>query len=366
MIKAKPSHQKDRIKNIIFYSVLICSYINHSAFAETDTEDGVLSNLVYFQPQIYIPEKAQPCQGIRVSDDRVLTSKACYKKIFHMARQALTIEALNVDSLTIGRIKKLNSQAAASGFLPIKRNADNTIFKPLPLSSGNATRNTDAVVYYLENNDGLVVAKQAISLEELPVANQLTIPLPVSYLPDGALVSQHQRALCTVSGDSCVVISSLLGVLNPTLTLSEKTCIQEVVKTYHFHCGTRTLKYCQVFPTLEATGTCINPLSGEKCDFDSLYIEEEQYPYYVGGGDTVKCTSCYAEYNHEDDPDDRSKKTTCKPKGCMPGCKDKPDNNGKNLIAPIVGGVAGGLVLIGTVAGCLIYKYRHRASYQNL
>ncbi len=88
-MKAKSSHQKDRIKNITFYSVLICSCINHSAFAETDTEDGVLSNLVYFQPQIYIPEKAQPCQSIRVSDDPILTSTACYKKIFHMTRQAL-------------------------------------------------------------------------------------------------------------------------------------------------------------------------------------------------------------------------------------------------------------------------------------
>ena len=370
-MRVKPIHQRERIKNIILCFTFICSFINYSAFAETDTEYTVLANLVYFRPMIYIPEKAQPCQGVRVSERSILTSPECQKKVLGALEQAVPVEAMNSDSVSIGHIKASYSKAAESSLLSIELDAGDSHYEPLSVSTGNASNDTELMAYYLEYNDGIEFVEQIFSFDMSTAGNRTTISLPNNNdSPDGALVSLHKKAFCVVSGDLCVMISSLQGISSRSLTLpgKELTCVQEANKTYHFNCGSRTVKYCrESFPFL-VNGACKNPLSGQHCTFTSLYVPPGEFCPGGAGDDNITCGSCSAYYVYCTGNYNPTT-VTCKPRGCMPGCKGKPDSEDSNLIAPIVGSVVGGLALIGTivaVTGCLIYKYRYRATYQNL
>lgn len=377
-MKTAPHRQRERIKKNVFCFVFICGCINHSAFAETDTEDRVLANLVYFQPLIYIPEKTQPCQGIRISESSILTSPTCHRKVLDLMNQVTTMEVQNSDSVTIGFIKASNKETAI-GLMSMESQAGTSLYTSLTVSTGRTTSNTDLTANYLvQSNEGMNVIKHPFAFGSKPSAvGQMLIQLPHGiHLPDGAAIKLKNTLFCVVADNACIRPPYLLNSLKKD---SDSRC-PDVNSTYHFHCGRRAIGNCyeNVVPgaamSIHASGTCINPKSQEQCSFKSEFVVSFGTAGDAGKSDEITCSSCLARYifTSSSEPYEYGSTVDCNPQGCMPGCKNKPDSkqSKKRLIAPIVGGIGGGFLLmnvvIGTVVGCLYYKYRHRAKYQKM
>ena len=384
-MKAKQCQLKERIGKVIFCFIFVFNFSKHPVFAEEDTQENAFANLIYFQPRIHIAEKAEPCLGVRVSKKQIFTSPSCARQIFALFKQGVEVNVLNPGGVILGQIQTSHDRADAAGFLSIELYADNLPYQPPVMSTTNATNGIELSAYYmLESNEEVNVTKHYFTFDSQQNAGvQTLIKLPSDIsLPDGAPVKLRNKLFCVVVGDTCIRSSYLLSAFKND---NDPRC-PGANGTYHFHCGERAIDDCSedVTPGVgvdtTVSGTCVNPESKEQCTFDSLYTQnfDPDGGGYAGRHDYITCKSCSAKYSWSSSPDLPGKLVLCKPKGCMPGCKGKPDpkpdpkHSGKNSVDAIVGGTIGGvaaLAVIGaivSVAGCLIYKRHHRATYQNL
>ena len=218
-MKTESNQRRERNKNIIFCFAFICSLFNHSVFAETDTEDTVMANLVYFRPMIYIPEKAQLCQGVRVSKRGILTSPACQRKVIDVLEQSVPIEAMNSNSVSIGHIKASHNKA--TGFLFIEPEAGNSPYAPIKkekshyfilLGQDYMGNSKELEIHYLLLNDeGALAVKNYITADLLFRTDKATAQMAtLGHLPDGAVAGLGKHVHCIISGNTCLRADSLI------------------------------------------------------------------------------------------------------------------------------------------------------------
>ncbi|WP_257291880.1 hypothetical protein [Endozoicomonas sp. ONNA1] len=384
-MKTKQCLLKKRTGNIIFCFLFIISFSKQPVFAEEDTEGNASVNLVYFQPRIYIAEKAQPCIGVRVSKKQILTSPSCAKEILALFKQAVEINVLSPAGVKLGHVQTSHNRSAKAGLLSIDLYADNLPYQPPVMSTVNATNGTELSAYYMRGSDEeMNVTKHYFTFDDQKnsgVQTMIKLPSDIS-IPDGAPVKLRNKLFCVVVGDTCIRSSYLLNAFAKD---NDPRC-PKANATYYFNCGKRAIDNCHqdISPEegidIHASGACVNPESKEHCTFNSqlTFVPGAGSLGYMGAYDQIKCKSCSAQYSWTNSPPLPARKfVICTPKGCMPDCKDKPDpkpdpkHSGKKPVNSIVEWTVGGvatLALVGTVAtvGYLMYKRRHRANYQGL
>ena len=376
---------------ILIFSLLfpLLSLFN-SLYAEY-SENEIQKGLVYFAPPIFIPEKTLPCQGFRLSGNGILTSPACYIKVLSLLDQQ--VEALNEEGNVIGRVVRRTENRcdseSLSNYFSLERYSENSPHKDFSFFTDDVAHNTEAAVNYLIFNDESAVSVNRIFEINPNTENESpTYLLPEDDLPDGAVVEVKGKPLCIVSGTRCLGDRAFKRI---NYSENDSNCDQSLISdiagiSHFFDCRDSMISDCCLYyGSLNVYGTCVNPCSHQRCPF---YIEVVSNKYgdvneYCGGDVYVNCTDCYSDFYYSsygaypncglsDFPNQG--REDCKPKGCIPGCKSTPgkDDCGNNLIAPIAGGIAGGVVLIGTVAtiatviGCLVYKHKRRSGYRDL
>lgn len=380
-MKTKQCLLKEQIGNVIFFFLFIISFSKQSVYAEEDTEGKAFANLVYFQPRIYIAEKAQPCIGVRVSKKQILTSPSCAKEMLALFKQAVEINVLSPDGVKLGHIQTSHNGSAKAGLLSIDLYADNLPYQPSVMSTVNATNGTELSAYYMRGSDERMnVTFTFDSQQNSGVQTMIKLPSDFS-IPDGAPVKLRNKLFCVVVGDTCIRLSYLLNAFAKD---NDPRC-PRANATYYFNCGERERDSCSQDISawginIHASGACVNPESKEHCTFDSLFtfVPGAGSLGYTGASDVIKCKSCSAQYALTISPPLPDREfVICTPKGCMPGCKDKPDpkpdpkHSDKKPVNSIVEWTVGGVAavaLIGAMAtlGYMIYKRRHRATYQGL
>ncbi|WP_448216899.1 hypothetical protein [Endozoicomonas sp. 2B-B] len=373
-MKTEQCPLKKRIGNVIFCFFFIIHFSKQPVFAEENTEGNASANLVYFQPRIYIAEKAQPCMGVRISKKQIFTSPSCAKEILALFMQAVDINVLSPGGVRIGHIQTSHKRSAKAGLLSIDLYADNLPYQPPLISSVNTTNENELSAYYMRGSDeGMNVTFTFDSQQNSRVQTMIKLPSDIS-IPDGAPVKLRNKLFCVVVGDTCIRSSYLLNAFAKD---NDPRC-PDANRTYYFHCRERGIYDCveAVSPeaiAIEVNGTCINPDSEEQCTFYSLYVFNSDEMNYEGKGDVIACKSCSAQYEWSNSLSNPGKYVICNPKGCMPGCTGKPDpkHSGKKTVNAIVEWTVGGVAavaLISAVAsvGYLVYKRRHRATYQGL
>ncbi|WP_422133858.1 hypothetical protein [Endozoicomonas sp. ALD040] len=361
-----------------FFYCLLLLILSAQSFAEENTQGNAFENLVYFQPRIYIAEKAQPCIGVRVSKKHIFTSPSCAKQILALFMQAVDINVLSPGSVKLGHIQTSHNRSATAGLLSIDLYADNLPYQPPVLSTVNVTNGIELTAYYMQQGDEeMNVTKHYFifdSQQNSGVQTMIKLPSDIS-IPDGAPVRLRNQLFCVVVSDTCIRSSYLL---NASAKDYDPGC-PRANDTYYFHCRERGMYNCSevISPEgvagLDVNGSCVNPKSKEQCTFNSSYAFNSDEMDYERKGDFITCKSCSAQYTWSNSSLTGSKSVICRPKGCMPGCKGKPDpkHSGKKPADSIGEGVAGevaAFVLIGVIAsvGYLIYKLYHRANYQSL
>ena len=373
------------IKNTALFVLWFLACFFNSPHAEEGNDD-IQRRMVYFSPEVFIAEKSQPCQGVLLSNNGILTSPACYLKALSLMDHQ--IEVLNEESHIIGRIvgrTENRCSGSLSNYFFLERDSDLPIYKDIHFFTGGVAGKTELAVNYLSFDD-----KGAIALKHTFDVNPSDEDEPRAYLPadnnlpDGAVVGIKGKLLCIVSGNRCL----RRGAFTPTVHQDDySTCDLSLLShmaniSYFFECRDSVISDCCLYyGSLNVYGTCVNPCSHQRCPF---YIEVVSNIYgdvndFCGGIVQVWCSDCYSEFYYSDYgwypncglTEFPESGKDCNPKGCIPGCKSKPDKDGcgNSLIAPIAGAITGGAVLLGTAAtivGCLIYKYRHKVGYQKI
>ena len=334
-----------------------------------EPEDSVQMNLVYFAPSVHIPEKALPCQGVRLVGSRIITSPSCYKRILSLLDQTVILGVSNVEGENIGFIKTANAERVRTGYLLMEPASENIFKSSISFSSANLRGNTELTVHYLDmNNEPPEITGQPLNIEPDSGDSPFIQLPPDAYWPDGAVVEFKDKLLCIVSGGLCLRPKSFIRAYHLDSTFNCKQLAEQAF----FNCGERLITTCKESKDdLRVFGNCTNPRSNENCVFVSAYVinnSEDGFGYF----DIVNCHSCdasHSDYNWNDNPRNT---TNCLPSDCIGGCpgggKDN-SNQGNKLIAPILGSIAGGVIVIGTVtsvAGYLIYRHRRQAGYQKM
>ena len=265
-------------------------------------------------------------------------------------------------------LKNSGDSESLSNYFSLERYSENSPHKDFSFFTEDVAHNTEAAVNYLIFNDESTVSVNRIFEINPNTENESpTYLLPEDDLPDGAVVEVKGRLLCMVSGGRCLTKRAFTR----TFQGLADDCQSIAKGLSFFNCGKRSVATCsdQIYGQ-SASGTCINPETHEKCNFTSTYTTDIAHNQGWGAYDRIDCNSCGATHQDSDWGGNPSTSTDCTPTDCIGGCPGR--NQGNSLIALIAGGVAGGVVLIGTVAtiatviSCLVYKHKRRSGYQDL
>ena len=296
------------------------------------------------------------------------------------AKTSVSIEVLDAEGESKGQVKAGYGTHLSLNGLSTGGKQSNTTDYPVSLGQDYIGRSSDLAAHYLVLNDeGALPVKHPISADSFFKTDNQTVAQTNTavHLPDGAVIALGKHPFCIISGDTCFRTDSLAQAYQK---ISDSECQDIAQKSYHYNCGkNRTITSCDYATGYDVSGfyfrlggTCINSKSGEKCTFDSLYSGDDQWN--LGIEDNIDCSKCSAQYLNTTIFNNPQYENKCSPSKCIGGCPGSNKNSGTGhvLVAPIVGSVVGGIALIGTislvatVAGCLIYKHKHRSSYQEL
>ena len=107
-----------------FFWFLFLMFSSGHPFAEP-TWNAIQEYIVTFTPDIYVGTNYQPCQGVQVSSEILLTGIECTLAISAQLDKEVIIEALNSTRISVGQIRQLSINESNKGFLrlvPRERN----------------------------------------------------------------------------------------------------------------------------------------------------------------------------------------------------------------------------------------------------
>ena len=160
------------------------------------------NHLVTFSPEIRITNETHPCQGVRVSDTRLLTAPACATRMKVLLHQVDAIEVMDTGQQSTGQVRQLSDKAINEGQLTLTPWAESDNRQIYP-DTGNHLPDTDSpltITYLAPDKEGGLVAnhraiqsgqysRQGAGEDNLFIFhNNLPLPLGAPVSLDGSLV----------------------------------------------------------------------------------------------------------------------------------------------------------------------------------
>ena len=168
------------------------------------TDNSIREHIVTFSPDIYAGADFQPCLGIQINPEILLTTSECTRAITAQLNNGVTINALNSARKPIGQIRQLSKMESDKGFLGL--NSYDRSFKQhrksFPALHNRPLANLNYVKgFHLPSTEPYAQAVPLVIIHhKSDDHHRYLLQIPVT-LPPGAPVEHQGKVVCLVASD---------------------------------------------------------------------------------------------------------------------------------------------------------------------
>ena len=193
-------------------------------FAE-QSSNNLEEHIITFSPDIYVSSDYQPCLGVQVNAEILLTSTECTRAITAQLNNGVTIEALNSSRLPIGQIRQLSRMESDKGFLGLySRKEGHKVGQAYPAFHSDPLASLKyAKGFHLPLTESGTQAVPVIIIHHKSDDHHRYLLKTSVSLPPGAPVGRQGKIVCLVASDG----TCRAPVINKsTLVSLQESCSQ--------------------------------------------------------------------------------------------------------------------------------------------